>query len=135
MKKKYYNDAYIGNNNITASFSETGEMLRMYFPYPDYRQFIDQFHVGIKVNDSNIIYLHDDVNNRYNQYYTENTNILNTEIYNTYFNVKTIQTDCCLIDSDVIVRKYTFRNENNIDLNLNLLVHSKVLSSYNTKIL
>ena len=131
MKKKYYNDAYIGNNNITASFSETGEMLRMYFPYPDYRQFIDQFHVGIKVNDSNIIYLHDDVNNRYNQYYTENTNILNTEIYNTYFNVKTIQTDCCLIDSDVIVRKYTFRNENNIDLNLNLLVHSKVLSSYN----
>ncbi len=131
MKKKYYNDAYIGNQRITASFTTKGEMLRMYFPYPDYRQYIDFFHTGIKVNDSNIIYLHEDVNNRYDQYYTEDTNILNTEIYNTYFNLKILQQDACMIDDNVIIKKYTFINEGTMDRNINFLIHSKVLSSYN----
>ena len=131
MKKKYFNDAFIGNKNITASFSKYGELLRLYYPLPDYRQYSDFFHVGIKVNDSNIIYLHSDVNNRYNQYYTENTNILNTEIENTYFNLKIKQTDCAMINKDVLLKEYTFKNEGKIDLDINLLVHSKVISSFN----
>lgn len=33
----------------------------------------------------------------YQQYYTEDTNILNTEIKNTYFNLKITQTDFVLL--------------------------------------
>ncbi len=51
-------------------------------------QYCDYYHVGIKINDSNIIYLHNDINNKYNQYYEEDTNVLNTEIENTYFKLK-----------------------------------------------
>ena len=74
---KYYNEAIIGNKNIVASFSEKGEMLRLFYPTRDYKQFIETMHAGVKVNDSNIIYLHEDINNEYEQYYTENTNIIN----------------------------------------------------------
>ncbi|MBR3325409.1 MAG: hypothetical protein IKG14_05135 [Clostridia bacterium] len=131
MKKKYYNDAFIGNNNITASFSRYGELLRLYYPLPDYRQYSDFFHIGVKINDSNIVYLHNDINNKYNQYYTENTNILNTEIENGYFNLHILQTDCVMINKDVILKKYVFKNNNTIDLNLNFIAYSKVVSSFN----
>lgn len=43
MKKKYYNDAFIGNKDITVSFSKYGELLRLYYPLPDYRQYSDFF--------------------------------------------------------------------------------------------
>lgn len=64
-------------------------------------QFIDYFETGIKINDSGIVYLHNDINNIYNQYYTEDTNILNTEILNTYFNLKIKQTDFVLLKDSV----------------------------------
>ena len=93
MSNKFFNDAIIGNKNIRATFSSTGELLRAYYPNVDFKQFVDFFHIGMKINDSAIIYLHEDINNRYCQYYTENTNILNTEIENTYFKLKVRQTD------------------------------------------
>ncbi len=131
MKKKYYNDAFIGNKNIIASFSKYGELLRLYYPLPDYRQYSQFFHVGVKINDSNIIYLHNDVNNKYNQYYDEGTNVLNTEIENTYFNLKVKQTDCVMLTQDVVLKKYVFKNENSIDLDVKFIVRSSVLTSYN----
>ena len=66
---KYFNDAIIGNNEMLVSFSKTGELLRMYSPMREYKQFIVFFRTGVKVNDSNIIYTHDDVNNIYEQDY------------------------------------------------------------------
>lgn len=131
MKKKYYNDAFVGNKDIIASFSRYGELLRLYYPSPDYMQYSDYYHIGVKINDSNIIYLHNDVNNKYKQYYEPCTNVLNTEIENTYFKLKVIQTDCAMINQNILLKKYTFSNENTIDLDLNFLVHSKVFSSYN----
>ncbi len=131
MKKKYYNDAFIGNKDVIASFSKYGELLRLYYPLPDYRQYSDFFHIGIKINDSNIIYLHNDINNKYNQYYNDKSNVLNTEIENTYFNLKVKQTDCVMVNQDVVLKKYVFKNENTIDLNLKFLAHSSVVSSYN----
>ena len=132
--EKYYNDAIIGNTNIVASFTKYGELLRMYYPNRDYKQAINFFHMGLKINDSNIIYLHKDINNLYEQYYDEDTNILNTEIFNTYFNLKVIQTDYISIRENILVRKYKFINENAIDLDLNLLVHSGLNSNPNNRI-
>ena len=134
MKEKYFNDAIIGNKEILASFNKNGELLRLYYPNKDNKQYIDFFNTGIKVNDSNIIYLSNDINNIYNQEYIEDTNILNTNIKNTYFNLKINQLDCISIDNNILIKKYTLKNENTINLDINFLIHSKILSSNNNQV-
>lgn len=134
MNTKYFNDAIIGSKQMTVSYSKTGEMLRLLYPNVDYRQFIEFFHVGIRLNDSGMIYLHNDINNIYAQHYVEDTNVLKTEIYNTYFNIKIIQTDFVLLKEPVLVKKYEITNHSNIDLNLNFLVYSQLLSNSNNQV-
>ena len=131
--EKYYNDAIVGNQNILASYTENGELLRLFYPNRDYKQIIDFFHVGLKINDSGIVYLHQDINNVYEQYYEYETNILNTDILNTYFNLRIVQTDYVSIKENILVRRYKLINENTIDLNLNFLVHSGLISSHNNR--
>lgn len=129
--EKYLNEAIIGNKNMLITFSGKGEMLRLSYPNRDNRQYLNFFHTGIKINDSDLIYLHEDINNTYVQYYDTDTNILNTEITNTYFNLKVLQTDFATIKEDILVKKYTFINENNIDLNIKFLIYSELLSDQN----
>ncbi len=129
--EKYLNDAIIGNRKMLATFSSKGEMLRLSYPNHDNRQYLKYFHTGVKVNDSNIIYLHDDINNTYIQYYDKDTNILNTEITNTYFNLKIVQTDFVTIKEDVLVKKYSFINDSNIEQDIKFLIHSELLSDQN----
>jgi len=132
--EKYYNDAIIGNKEMVASFTKEGELIRLFYPDRDYRQFIDFLHMGVKINDSSMIYLHDDINNNYKQYYTDNTNILNTEILNTYFNLKVLQTDFVCNDKNILVRKYKMKNENCIDLTLDFIAYSSLLTSNNNQV-
>ncbi len=131
MENKYLNEAIIGNKKIIATFTTKGEMQRIYFPSKDNKQYINYFHTGVKVNESDIIYLHDDINNTYKQYYDTDTNILNTEITNTYFNLKILQTDYILTKENVLAKKYTFINEGTIDLNTEFYIHSELLSDLN----
>lgn len=132
MDKKYFNDGIIGNKDITASFTKTGELLRLCYPSPDYKQYIENLQTGLKVNDSALIYLHEDINNSYAQTYIEDTNILQTEILNSYFNLRTIQTDFVPIGENILIKNYKFINENTIDLDVNFLVHSKALTNLNS---
>lgn len=132
--EKYYNDAIIGNKEMIVSFTKKGELIRLFYPNTDYRQFIDFLYTGVKINDSSMIYMHEDINNTYKQYYTENTNILNTEIVNTYFKLKTIQTDFVCTDKNILVKKYKMKNENNIDLKINFIVHSGLLTTDNNQV-
>ena len=134
MKTKYYNDAIIGNKNVRATLSKKGELLRLYYPSIDYRQFIDELIVGLKVNDSRLINLYDDINNIYNQNYVEDTNILNTEIKNTYFNLKVSQIDFVPTKENILVRKYILKNEHDIELNVDMLLYSKLISDENNKV-
>lgn len=129
--EKYLNEALIGNKNILAAYTIKGELQRMYYPTKDNKQYIDFFETGVKVNDSNLIYLHDDINNEYKQYYDVNTNVLNTEIINTYFKLKILQIDFVPIKEDILIKRYTFINENDIDLELKFLIHSGILSDKN----
>ena len=128
---KYFNDSVVGNKKIKASFTKTGEMIRLLYGAADYKQFLEFFHIGIKVNDSQIIYLHDDINNVYSQKYLPNTNILQTEIFNNYFKVNISQTDFIPINEKVLIKKYVIRNDNEIDLNINFLVYSKIITDIN----
>lgn len=131
---KYINDAVIGNRKITASFNKKGELLRFTFPMINYRQMIDEFLVGVKINNSNTIYLHDDINNKYMQSYVDKTNVLQTEIFNTYFNLRILQVDFIPMNENMLVKSYTIKNENTIDLNIDLMIYSKLLSNSNTDV-
>lgn len=134
MRTKYLNDAIIGNKKIVASYTNKGELLRLYYPAPDHKQYIDYCYAGLKINDSCLINLHDDINNEYNQYYTGDTNILNTEIRNTYFNLKVNQLDFVPIKQNVLIKRYEFINENSIDLDVKFLLHSKLISDENNSV-
>jgi len=134
MDNKYYNEAIIGNKNMLATYTEKGEMQRIYFPSKDNKQFIDFFHTGVKINNSDLIYLHQDINNIYKQYYDTDTNILNTEITNTYFNLKVLQTDYMMLKENVLVKKYIFLNDGKIDLDTKFYIHSQLLSDYNNQV-
>lgn len=134
MSNKYLNEAIIGNRKIMATFTQKGEMQRVYFPTRDNKQYVNFFHTGVKVNESDLIYLHDDINNTYRQYYDIDTNVLNTEITNTYFNLKILQTDFALIKENVILKKYTFMNEGKINLNTEFYIHSELLSDENNHV-
>lgn len=134
MKDKYLNDAIIGNKKLVASYTKKGELLRLYYPAPDNKQFIDYCYAGLKINDSGLVNLYDDINNEYNQHYTEDTNILNTEIYNTYFRLKVNQVDFVPIRENVLIKRYEFVNEGGIDLDVKFLLHSKLLSDENNQV-
>ena len=134
MKNKYFNDAVIGNKYMLASFTKKGELIRLYYPQTDFKQFIDFMEVGMKINDSGMIYFNSDINNVYEQHYEEDTNIINTSIYNTYFQVNIHQIDFIPIKENVLIRRYIFKNENERDLNINMLIHSKLLSNSNNKV-
>ena len=135
MENKYLNEAIIGNKKMLTTFTAKGELQRLYFPSRENRQYISFFHTGVKVNTSDLIYLHDDINNIYKQYYDTDTNVLNTEVTNTYFNLTMLQTDCALIREDnVLLKKYTFINESKIDLDIELYIHSELLSDENNHV-
>ena len=131
---KYLNEAIIGNQNVLATFTSKGELQRLYYPTKDNRQYINYFHVGVQINGSDLIYLHDDINNTYKQYYEPDTNILNTEITNSYFNLKILQTDFIPIKENVLIKRYTFMNVGKIDLDINLFAHSELLSDKNNHV-
>ena len=131
MGNKYLNEAIIGNKNMIATYTGKGELQRLYFPSKDNRQYINFWHTGVKVNSSDLIYLHDDINNVYKQYYDTDTNILNTEVTNTYFNLKIVQTDYMLIKENFLVKRYIFLNDGTIDLNTSFYIHSELLSDKN----
>lgn len=126
---KYFNRAIIGNKELVASVSENGELLRTCFPKIDGRQFIDYFHAGVKINDSNLIYLHQDINNKYEQNYINNTNVLVTNIENSYFNLEIEQTDCAIWNKSILLRKYKLRNKNKIELDIDFIINSKILAT------
>ena len=134
MNNKYYNDAIVGNKNMRVTFSKTGELLRLYYPRVDFKQFIDSYLVGVKVNDSNLIKLHEDVNNRYKQSYIEGTNILETEIENTYFKLEIKQTDYVMLKQNILVKKYILKNNNKVNLDVNFIVNSKLLTNDNNMV-
>ena len=131
MGEKYLNEAIVGNKNMIATFTLKGELQRLYFPSKDNRQYINFFHTGVKLNQSDLIYLHDDINNTYKQYYDTDTNVLNTEITNTYFNLTVVQTDFMLLKENVLVKRYIFLNEGAIDLDTKFYIHSELLSDKN----
>lgn len=131
MREKFYNDGLVGNEKVKASFSKTGELLRLFYGSPDYKQFLETFHVGLKINESALVYLHNDINNVFSQEYVKDSNVLQTYIHNTYFNVKIEESTFVPMTEDVLIRNYKIRNENSIDLKIDFLAYSKMYTNVN----
>ncbi len=131
MRTKYFNDGLVGNKKIKASFTKKGELIRLFYGAADYKQFLDFFYTGVKINDSSLIYLHSDINNIYSQEYIKDTNVLRTEIFNSYFSLRISQTDFVPINENILIKKYKFKNENKIDLKIDFLTYSKILTNSN----
>ena len=112
-----------GNENITATFSRSGELLRLFYPMADFKQFINWMKISVKINNS--------FNNTYMQRYVDNTNVLQTEIFNTYFSLRVLQTDFVPISKNVLIRNYLIKNESTEKLNVKLLVDSSILTNIN----
>lgn len=129
--EKYLNDAIIGNENITVSFNKQGELLRFFYPTTDYKQFFERVIEGVKVNESALVPLHDDINNEYKQTYVESTNILKTEIWNRYFKLKIEQIDYVPMNENFMVKKYKFINQNEIEERVHFLFYAKSFSDFN----
>ena len=134
MSDKYLNEAIVGNKNMIATFTGKGELQRLYFPTVERCVYINFFRTGVKLNQSDLIYLHDDINNIYKQYYDTDTNVLNTEVTNTYFNLTVVQTDFMLLKENVLVKRYAFLNEGSIDLDTKFYIHSELLSDKNNHV-
>ena len=109
MRNKYFNDAIVGNSRMTVSLSKTGEILRLFYPSVDYMQFFEEYNVGIRVNDV-IFNVNRDLNNTYEQSYIAGTNILETKIKNSYFNLLITQTDFVPYNKDVLIKRYKIKN-------------------------
>ena len=128
---KYFNDAILGNDEIVMSLNKKGKLLRLFYPTPDFRQFFKDVDIFFKINDKEIYDVNDDFTSVYNQYYVENTNIVKTEITNSKYNLKIIQTDFCMLNEAVLVRRYEFENLSDKDLSIRTIIHADAISNEN----
>ena len=46
MENKYLNEAIIGNKKMLATYTSKGELIRLYSPIRENRQYVNFFHTG-----------------------------------------------------------------------------------------
>ncbi len=125
---KYFNNAIIGNSNILVSLNKNGDILRFFAPNIDYKQHIDEHNVAL-ILDSKVFLLNDENTFNHEQFYEENTNILNTRIYNN--DISILQKDYVDINNNIMVRNYKIdKTTYNVE-NIKLLIYSKLITTSN----
>ena len=129
---KYINEAFIGNDKVRITFNKKGKVLRILYPNPDHKQFINYLDFAIKI-DGQILYLNDG-QNRYNQEYINKTNILVTTVTNEEKEIKITMTDFCPINENVYIRNLEFENLKNENREIIVIVNSNAVSSMNYEI-
>ena len=130
---KYFNDAILGNNEITASINRHGKLLRLFYPSPDFKQLINFIDIAFNINDQRLYITHDDIGSTYTQHFVENTNILKTEIFNPDIGIRIVQTDFAPIDENLLIRRYTFTNETENEVNLRPIINSSIVTTMNNE--
>ena len=118
---KYFNNAIVGNSKILGCLTEKGELIRLYYPYIDYFQNIDQNKIAI-IKDGRMLWLNEGMLKK--QYYEGN--IVYTELNIEDYEV--LQRDYVLPTKNVLVRTFKFNKK------LNLFLYSKLNSDVNKKV-
>lgn len=129
MGKPYINNAVIGNGRMLGCISETGELIRLYWPEIDYPQHIEKMLTGffdVQTPRSTIWFSEGD--HEVQQRYLGMTDILETTACFVKLPLKVIQTDFCLPGKDVLIRHYSVINTGNTDFHAGIGIASHVIS-------
>ncbi len=130
MGKPYINNAVVGNGSMLGCITESGELIRLYWPEIDYPQHLEKMLTGFydtRVSNSTIWFSEGD--HEFHQRYLEDTNILETTAIFSKLPLQVSQIDFCLPDEDVLVRHYVIKNLGSSDISIGIGVASHVISS------
>lgn len=129
---KYINEAFIGNEKVRVTFDDHGKVLRILYPDPDHKQFINYVDFALKIN-GHILYLNDGVN-KYVQKYIDKTNILCTEIINEEKEIQVNILDFCPLGENVYIRNLEIINLSKNEREISVIINSNAISSENYEI-
>ncbi len=130
MGKPYINNAVIGNGSMLGCITETGELIRLYWPEIDFPQHLEKMLTGFfDMNEANSTIWFSEGDHAVTQRYLEDTNILETTAVFSRLPLRVTQTDFCLPDENVLVRHYTIRNLGGEDIHTGMGIASHVISS------
>ncbi|NLN65738.1 MAG: glycoside hydrolase [Clostridiaceae bacterium] len=130
MGKSYINNAVIGNGSMLGCITETGELIRLYWPDIDFAQHVEKMLTGFfDTRFSNSTLWFSEGDHQYAQRYLDDTNILETTALLTKLPLKVIQTDFCLPDESVMIRHYEIINVGSEEVHVGMGVASHVISS------
>lgn len=130
MGKPYINNAVIGNGGILGCITETGELIRLYWPEIDFPQHVEKMLTGFfdaRVPNSTLWFSEGE--HDVHQEYLEDTNILETNVHFFKLPLEVTQTDFCLPDQSVMIRHYTIKNSGKEEFHAGMGVASHVISS------
>lgn len=129
MGKPYINNAVIGNGSMLGCISETGELIRLYWPEIDFPQHIEKMLTGFfDKNAPNSTMWFSEGDHEVHQTYIEDTNILQTTVKISRLSLQVIQTDFCVPDQDVLIRRYNIKNTGDRSISLGMGLASHVIS-------
>lgn len=130
MGKPYINNAVVGNGSMLGCITETGELIRLYWPEIDFPQHLEKMLTGFfDITEANGTIWFSEGDHEVTQRYLEDTNILETTAVFSRLPLQVTQTDFCLPDEAVLVRHYTLRNMGGADIHAGIGVASHVISS------
>ena len=128
MSKAYINDGIVGNSRMLGCVTDVGELHRLFWPDIDHLQHIDRFQVGFQVGNADTVFLHDPSLEK-EQEYRKGTNILITSYWDKKSGLRIIQSDFCLIDRDVFIRRYEIENHSKEGQVIRWMVYSSCVTS------
>lgn len=130
MGKPYINNAVIGNGYMLGCITETGELIRLYWPQIDFFQHIEKMLVGFfDVENHHRKVWFSEGDHSFRQDYIGDTNILQTVAVFQQLPLEVAQTDFCLPDQSVMVRHYQIKNTGSEDFHSGMGVASHVISN------
>lgn len=130
MIKSYFNNGIIGNSGMLGCISDSGELIRLFWPHIDYPQHIEKFNVGIYENEKrgSTRWL-DSEGWQHEQHYAGDTNILQTVFNDKSRGIRVTQSDFAAADMDLMVRYYEVVNESEEQLDIGFTVYSSAIST------
>ena len=130
MGRSYFNDGITGNGKLLVSFTGSGEANRIFWPEQDYAQQINNIFIGIKFDETDTRFLHENLW-YIEQRYEKRTNILDTMYENSDFGLRIYQRDFVTNNKDVWVRNYVVENISDKVLNLKTFLHTDFITADN----
>ncbi|PWK13364.1 glycoside hydrolase family 15 protein [Tumebacillus permanentifrigoris] len=121
QQKPYLIDSVIGNGRILACLTQTGELVRAFWPTIDYAQHINKTEAALRVNGDTTHYPLSGNSFTHQQRYVPDTNIVETTYSSAQLPFAVRSYDFVATDLDVIVREYLVTNNGGETVEVDLL--------------